>query len=127
MSTEPSSPLPLTRTPPRVWSVGALCHAIADALDARFNPVRVSGEISGFVRAASGHCYFSLKDDSGQIKCAMFKRAAGGLDFAPRVFRLTLFDQFGQPLLGALLVRCAERDVGGFCFPRHPDSGSPQP
>ena len=84
MSTEPSSPLPLTRTPPRVWSVGALCHAIADALDARFNPVRVSGEISGFVRAASGHCYFSLKDDSGQIKCAMFKRAAGGLDFAPR-------------------------------------------
>jgi len=75
---------PVTRTPPRVWSVGALCHAIADALDARFNPVRVAGEISGFVRAASGHCYFSLKDDSGQIRCAMFKRAAGGLDFAPR-------------------------------------------
>jgi exodeoxyribonuclease VII large subunit len=61
-----------------------LCHAIADALDARFNPVRVSGEISGYVRAASGHCYFSLKDEGGQIRCAMFKRAAGGLDFAPR-------------------------------------------
>ncbi len=75
---------PLSRTPPRVWGVGALCHAIADTLDARFNPVRVAGEISGFVRAASGHCYFSLKDDSGQIRCAMFKRAASGLDFAPR-------------------------------------------
>lgn len=84
MSSEPAGTPSLTRSPPRVWSVGALCHAIADALDARFNPVRVSGEISGFVRAASGHCYFSLKDDSGQIKCAMFKRAAGGLDFAPR-------------------------------------------
>jgi exodeoxyribonuclease VII large subunit len=61
-----------------------LCHAIADALDARFNPVRVAGEISGFVRAASGHCYFSLKDSSGQLRCAMFKRAASGLSFVPR-------------------------------------------
>ena len=75
---------PAIRKAPQVWSVGALCHAIADALDAGFNPVRVAGEISGFVRAASGHCYFSLKDESGQIRCAMFKRAAGGLDFAPR-------------------------------------------
>lgn len=73
-------------TPPasRVWAVGALCRAIADALDARFNPVSVRGEISGFSRAASGHCYFSLKDASGQIRCAMFRRAAQMLDFAPR-------------------------------------------
>ena len=69
---------------PRVWQVGALCHAIADALDARFNPVAVSGEISGFSRAASGHCYFTLRDDSGQLRCAMFRRAASGLDFSPR-------------------------------------------
>ena len=66
-----------------VWSVGALCRAIADTLQARFNPVTVRGEISGSSRAASGHCYFSLKDASGQLRCAMFKRAAGGLDFAP--------------------------------------------
>lgn len=75
---------PLRRAAPQVWSVAALCHAIADALDARFNPVRVAGEISGFVRAASGHCYFSLKDSGGQLRCAMFKRAASGLAFAPR-------------------------------------------
>ena len=68
----------------RVWEVGALCHAIADALDARFNPVTVRGEISGFSRAASGHCYFSLKDASGQLRCAMFRRAAGLLAFSPR-------------------------------------------
>ncbi len=68
----------------RVWEVGALCHAVADALDARFNPVLVRGEISGFSRAPSGHCYFSLKDASGQLRCAMFRRAAGLLDFSPR-------------------------------------------
>ncbi|RIX85202.1 exodeoxyribonuclease VII large subunit [Acidovorax cavernicola] len=69
---------------PRVWAVGALCRAVADALDARFNPVSVRGEISGFSRASSGHCYFSLKDESGQLRCAMFRRAAGLLDFTPR-------------------------------------------
>ncbi len=63
---------------------GALCRAVADALDARFNPVTVRGEISGFSRAASGHCYFSLKDESGQLRCAMFRRAASLLDFSPR-------------------------------------------
>jgi exodeoxyribonuclease VII large subunit len=57
---------------------------MADLLDARFNPVAVRGEISGFSRAASGHCYFTLKDEAGQIRCAMFRRAAGLLDFAPR-------------------------------------------
>jgi exodeoxyribonuclease VII large subunit len=69
---------------PRIWQVGALCRAIADALEARFNPVAVRGEISGFSRAGSGHCYFSLKDGDGQIRCAMFRRAAGLLDFTPR-------------------------------------------
>ena len=68
----------------RVWAVGALCRAVADALDARFNPVAVRGEISGFSRAVSGHCYFSIKDATGQIRCAMFKRAASLLDFSPK-------------------------------------------
>ncbi len=68
----------------RIWQVGALCRAVADALEARFNPVAVRGEVSGLSRAASGHCYFSLKDGEGQIRCAMFRRAAGLLDFAPK-------------------------------------------
>lgn len=71
-------------TSSRVWRVGALCQAIANALDARFNPVSVEGEITGFTRAASGHCYFTLRDDSGQLRCAMFRRAASLLDFVPR-------------------------------------------
>jgi exodeoxyribonuclease VII large subunit len=68
----------------RVWPVGSLLKAIADSLEARFNPVAVEGEISSFTRAASGHCYFSLKDDDGQIRCAMFRRASSLLNFTPR-------------------------------------------
>lgn len=74
----------LLPTEGRVWAVGALCRAIADALEARFNPVAVQGELTGFSRAASGHCYFSLRDAQGQVRCAMFRRAASLLDFDPR-------------------------------------------
>jgi exodeoxyribonuclease VII large subunit len=69
---------------PSVWPIGALVRAIADALQARFNPVAVRGEVSGLSRASSGHCYFTLKDESGQIRCAMFRRAASLLGFEPR-------------------------------------------
>lgn len=68
----------------RVWAVGPLMRAVADALASRFNPVAVRGEVSGFSRAASGHCYFSLKDEGGQVRCAMFRRAADQLSFTPR-------------------------------------------
>ncbi|MBC7707262.1 MAG: exodeoxyribonuclease VII large subunit, partial [Rhodoferax sp.] len=69
---------------PRIWQVGALCRAVADSLDARFNPVAVRGEISGFSRASSGHCYFSIKDAGAQIRCVIFKRAASLAGFLPR-------------------------------------------
>lgn len=59
-------------------------RAIADSLSARFNPVTVRGELSGFSRAASGHCYFTLKDEAGQLRCALFRRSAEQLNFAPR-------------------------------------------
>jgi exodeoxyribonuclease VII large subunit len=71
-------------TAPLVWQVGALCRAIAGALEQKFNPVAVRGEISGFSRASSGHCYFQIKDGQGQIRCAMFRRAAALVDFSPR-------------------------------------------
>ena len=69
---------------PRIWGVGVLCRAIADAIEARFNPIAVRGEVSGFIRASSGHCYFTLKDPQGQLRCAMFKRSAQMLKFAPK-------------------------------------------
>jgi len=60
---------------------------VADALAARFASCSVRGEMSGLSRAASGHCYFTLKDADGAqatLRCAMFRRAAGLLDFSPR-------------------------------------------
>ncbi|WP_334153396.1 exodeoxyribonuclease VII large subunit [Tepidimonas sp.] len=69
------SPWPLSDDEP-AWPVGALVSAVADALRARFNPVRVSGEVAGYLRAGSGHAYFTLKDSQGQLRCAFFRRAA---------------------------------------------------
>lgn len=67
----------------RVWGVAALVQAIADSLQARFSQVVVRGEISGLTRAASGHAYFTLKDEAGgaSLRCAMFRRAFSGVDF----------------------------------------------
>jgi len=72
---------------PRALSVAALLLAAGDALQARLGAVTVCGELSGFTRATSGHCYFTLKDADGAsavLRCAMFRRAASLLDFSPR-------------------------------------------
>lgn len=70
---------------PQVWEVAALVHAVADALAARFAAVSVRGEVAGFTRASSGHCYFTLKDADGSaaLRCAMFRRAASLVGFTP--------------------------------------------
>lgn len=68
------------------WGVAALLLATGDTLAARFGAVTVRGELSGFSRAGSGHCYFALKDSAGApalLRCAMFRRAAVLTDFAP--------------------------------------------
>ncbi len=68
------------------YGVAALLLAMNDALAARFGAVAVRGELSGFSRASSGHCYFALKDADGApalLRCAMFRRAASLLDFTP--------------------------------------------
>jgi len=105
---------------PHSWSVGALCRAISNALEARFNPVAVRGEISGLTRAASGHCYFVLKDPAGQLRCAMFRRAASLLDFAPREGdqvevrgRLALYEPRGEL---QLVVESLQRAGQGALF-----------
>ncbi len=71
----------------QIWGVAPLLLAAGDALAARFGAVSVRGELSGYTRAASGHCYFTLKDSdgaAGALRCAMFRRAAALVDFQPR-------------------------------------------
>ena len=67
-----------------VLSVSALLRSVRDTLERRFPLAWVSGEISNFTRAASGHCYFTLKDDAAQVDCVMFQGRAALLDWAPR-------------------------------------------
>ena len=109
-------------SPLRVWQVGALCKAISGSLESQFNPVRVGGEISGFVRAASEHCYFNLKDATGQIRCAAFKRVAAAIDFSPRdgdqvelQGRLGVYEQRGEL---QLVVEAMRRAGQGALFER---------
>lgn len=69
-----------------VQGVEALLKDVAAAVNSRFSACSVHGELSGFARVASGHCYFSLKDADGGsalIRCVMFRRSAGLLGFLP--------------------------------------------
>ena len=57
----------------RVFRVAELNFAIKQLLENNVPLLWVSGEISNFVKAASGHFYFSLKDDQAQVRCVMFR------------------------------------------------------
>ena len=67
-----------------IISVGELNRSAKFLLESNFPAVSVIGEISNLARPASGHIYFSLKDDEGSIQCAMFKGSNMGLNFNPK-------------------------------------------
>ena len=65
-------------------TVSELIGRIRQALRGSIGIVRVSGELSNVNRPASGHCYFTLKDDAAQIRCVMFRSDLQRLRFAPQ-------------------------------------------
>jgi len=65
-------------------SVSQLNAEVGQLLAHGFPALWVEGEISNFVRASSGHLYFSLKDAGAQVRCAMFKGRASTLKLAPK-------------------------------------------
>lgn len=67
-----------------ILTVGELNRAIAASLEQEFDSVWVSGEISNFKAYDSGHWYFSLKDEEGQIRCVMFRGRNGQVGFMPQ-------------------------------------------
>jgi exodeoxyribonuclease VII large subunit len=67
-----------------VISVSALTRSVRDLLEHRYPLQWVSGEISNFILARSGHCYFTLKDDQAQVRCVMFRQRRQYLDWAPK-------------------------------------------
>lgn len=68
-----------------IWNVSELTSYIRQVfeLDYRLQDIDVSGEISNFTRASSGHLYFTLKDSAAQIKCVMWRSQADRLRFRP--------------------------------------------
>jgi len=69
---------------PHIISVSELNRLARDVLEQSFPLFWVSGEISNFTRAASGHWYFSLKDESAQVSCVMFRGRNSYLDWSPK-------------------------------------------
>jgi len=65
-------------------SVSELLRSVRDLLEHRFPLTWVAGEISNLTRAASGHFYFTLKDDAAQVDCVMFRGRAAALDWTPQ-------------------------------------------
>ena len=57
-----------------VISVSNLNELARTTLESHFGNVAVEGEISNLVKPSSGHIYFSLKDSSSVVRCAMFRR-----------------------------------------------------
>ena len=67
-----------------IISVGELNRSAKYLLEKNFNNVSVIGEISNLSRPSSGHIYFTLKDEDGAIRCAMFKNRNINLNFRPQ-------------------------------------------
>jgi exodeoxyribonuclease VII large subunit len=64
-------------------TVTELSGALKRTIENAFGQVRVRGEISGFKRHASGHCYFTLKDENACIDAVIWRGSASGLVFRP--------------------------------------------
>jgi exodeoxyribonuclease VII large subunit len=90
---------------PQVLSVAELNRKVRNRLEAdpTLRGLHVSGEISNYFRAGSGHVYFTLKDDGAEVRCIMWRDAAARLGFEPKnglavlaYSDVTVYEQKGQ-------------------------------
>ena len=105
---------PAAQAATRALTVSELNRGVRALLERGYPLLNVRGEISGFTRAASGHLYFSLKDAGAQVRCAMWRKRAVGLDWSPRDgdavevrASVTLFEARGEYQLNVESVRRA--------------------
>jgi exodeoxyribonuclease VII large subunit len=68
----------------RVWNVGDLVREVRGLVERNYAHITVDGEISNWRPAASGHCYFTLKDGNAQLSVVMFRKQAILLRFKPK-------------------------------------------
>lgn len=97
-----------------VLTVSELNRMARRALESQLPLLWVEGEVSNFMRAASGHWYFSLKDASAQVRCVMFRGRNQFADFTPangdhvEIRALpSLYEARGEFQLGAEAIRRA--------------------
>ena len=74
---------PFDDTPRHLLTPSSLNRLVRDLLGDVFPQVWIEGELSNVAKPASGHLYFTLKDNGAQVRCAMFKPKAGMLRFRP--------------------------------------------
>jgi exodeoxyribonuclease VII large subunit len=66
-----------------IWTVSRLNREARAVLEGSFPLLWVQGELSNLAQPASGHIYFSLKDEAAQVRCAMFRQRRNLLRFRP--------------------------------------------
>lgn len=69
---------------PAIFTVSRLNQTVRLLLEHEMGQVWISGEISNFTQPASGHWYFTLKDDTAQVRCAMFRNSNRRVAFRPQ-------------------------------------------
>jgi len=74
-------PLDISASQAPVLSVSQLLRSARDLLERRFPLQWIAGEVSNLRPAASGHLYFTLKDEAAQVDCVMFRGRAAHLDW----------------------------------------------
>ena len=88
---------------PKVWSVSQVNRAVRSLLEDSVDPLWIGGEVGSWTRSRPGHCYFTLRDDSAQMRCVMFNREAQQLPTDPEegmkiraLGSLTLYEARGE-------------------------------
>ena len=74
----------ITEQKDNIYTVSRLNNEVKFLLEDTYASIWVEGEISNFAAPHSGHWYFSLKDPSAQVRCAMFRASQRGLGFIPK-------------------------------------------
>ncbi len=70
-------------THPHAYTVADVNRLAKELLERRIAPLWVAGEVTGWKRYGSGHCYFSLRDARAQLRCVMFRTDAARLPTDP--------------------------------------------
>jgi exodeoxyribonuclease VII large subunit len=100
---------------PRVFTVTEVTRAVRGVIESAFDEVWVRGEVSNYRQQASGHQYFTLKDEASQLACVLFARPGAWRKTVPLQDgmlvqargRLTVYEARGQYQLNVSLVQAA--------------------